>query len=54
MNLQIKNNGKGIKFHLDPAQLAQFQNAPGFIPVIIHIQPMTNLRTFLGLKEHGI
>ena len=51
MNLQTQNNGGEIKFHLDPAQLAQLQNAPGFVPVIINIRPMTNLRMFLGLKE---
>jgi hypothetical protein len=49
--LSVQNNGQGIKFHIDPAQLAQLQNAPGFVPVIINIQPMTNLRDFLGLKE---
>jgi len=38
---------KGIKFHLNPALLAQLQNAPGFVPVIINIQPMTDLRQFL-------
>ena len=52
MNLQTQNSGEGIKFHLDPAQLAQLQNAPGFVPVIINIQPMTNLRTFLGLADN--
>ncbi len=49
MNLQTQNGGKAIKFHLDPAQLQQLQNAPGFVPVIINIQPMTNFRIFLGL-----
>ncbi len=39
----------GIKFHLDPAMLEQLQDAPGFVPVIINIQPMTDLRSFLGL-----
>jgi hypothetical protein len=38
-------------FALDPAQLEQLQNAPGFTPVIINIQPMTDLKLFLGLKE---
>jgi hypothetical protein len=51
MNLQTQNNGGGIKFHLEPAQLAQLQNAPGFVPVIINIQPMANLREFLGLNQ---
>jgi hypothetical protein len=48
--LQVNNDGgQGIKFHLNPAMLQQLQNAPGFVPVIINIQPMTDLRTFLGL-----
>ena len=37
----------GWKFNIDPAMLAQFQNAPGFEPVIIHMLPMTDLRVFL-------
>jgi hypothetical protein len=57
MNLQTKvmdsrfrgNDSEGIKFQLDPAMLAQLQNAPGFVPVIINIQPMTDLRQFLGI-----
>ena len=49
LNLQTQNAGEEIKFHLDPTMLAQLQNAPGFVPVIINIQPMTDLRLFLGL-----
>ena len=48
--LQSQNAGEGIKFHLDPAMLAQLQNAPGFMPVIINIQPLKSLPEFLGLK----
>jgi len=51
MHLQTQNAGEGIKFHVDPAMLKQLQNAPGFVPVIINIQPMTNLRQFLGIQE---
>jgi transcriptional regulator with XRE-family HTH domain len=40
-------NDNGIQFHLDPAMLKQLQNAPGFVPVIINIQPLTDIRTFL-------
>ncbi len=46
--LTVQNNGQGIKFHIDPAQLQELQNAPGFVPVIISIEPMLNLRKFLG------
>ena len=51
MHLQTRNNGGEIKFHLNPAMLKQLQNAPGFVPVIINIQPMTNIRAFLGLND---
>ena len=55
MNLQT-NTGPGggavgIKFHLDPAMLRQLQNAPGFVPVIINIQPMNDLGKFLGVND---
>ena len=40
----------GIKFHMDPAMLERLRNAPGFVPVIINILPMTDLRLFLGLS----
>jgi hypothetical protein len=50
MNLQVKNDAsEGIKFHLDPAMLAQLKNAPGFVPVIINIQPLNDLKSFLGI-----
>ena len=49
MKLQTQNPDGEIKFHLDPAMLAQLQNAPGFVPVIISIQPMTDLKAFLGV-----
>ena len=57
MNLQTKNGfplsrndggmaigmAVGIKFHLDPAMLAQLQNAPGFVPVIISVKPIERI-----------
>ena len=46
------NDSEGIKFHLDPAMLQQLQNAPGFVPVIINIQPMTSLYDFLGISDN--
>jgi DnaJ-domain-containing protein 1 len=50
MDLQIQNSGDGITFKLDPAMLAQLQNASGFVPVIINVQPLTDLRGFLEVK----
>jgi hypothetical protein len=51
MNLQTQNAGGMIKSHLDPAMLKQLQNAPGFVPVIFNIQPMNDLRKFLGISD---
>jgi hypothetical protein len=51
MNLQTQNVNGEIKFHMDSAMLKQLQNAPGFVPVIINIQPLTNLPEFLGLNQ---
>jgi hypothetical protein len=57
MNLQLKagsptetfgDDNQGIKFHIDSAMLEQLQNAPGFVPVIINIRPMANLKEFLN------
>ena len=49
MNLQTQSNGGEIKFYIDPAMLQKFKNAPGFVPVIINVQPMTDLYAFLGI-----
>jgi hypothetical protein len=58
--LEVKNDGQGEisakggsvsgwKFNIDPAMLEQLQHVPGFAPMIINIQPMNNLREFLGV-----
>jgi len=49
MNLQTQNSNGEIKFHLNPAMLQQLQNAPGFVPVIISVQPLNDLKSFLGV-----
>ncbi len=46
----VQSNGQGIKFHINPAQLEQLQNSPGLTPVIINIQPVRDIRAFLGLN----
>jgi hypothetical protein len=53
MHLQTQNNGINIKFQLDPAMLQQLQNAPGFVPVIINIQPLKSVSDFLGLSQRA-
>jgi serine/threonine protein kinase len=50
MNLQFQNSGGAIKFHLDPIMVRQLQNAAGFVPTIINIRPITNLKAYLGLE----
>ncbi len=54
MDLQTQNAGGAIKFNLDPAMLAQLQNAKGFVPVIINIQPVADLPRFLGINSPEI
>ena len=49
--VKTQHNGSEIKFHMDPAMLKKLQNASGFVPVIISIEPMRNLRQFLGVQE---
>jgi hypothetical protein len=51
--MTVKNDGQGIRFHLDPARLAQLQNAAGFTVdrASIIIQPLGSLPAFLGLSQ---
>ncbi len=50
--LEVKGEGdSNIKFNIDPAMLVQLKNAQGFVPVIINVQPITDLRKFLGLTQ---
>ena len=48
--LQTQSSDGVIKFYIDPAMLEQLQNAPGFVPVIINIEPMADLKVFLGIQ----
>ncbi|MBF0483895.1 MAG: hypothetical protein HQL25_04220 [Candidatus Omnitrophica bacterium] len=45
--LQTKSSGEGIKFHMDAVMLEKLQNASGFVPVIISVLPLTDLKAFL-------
>jgi len=50
MKMQAQHlDGEEIKFHIDPAMLQQLQQARGFVPIITNIQPMTDIKTFLGV-----
>ncbi len=48
MYLQTKDENGKISFHLDPAMMEALKNAPGFVPVIISIEPMKDLELFLS------
>lgn len=43
---KAKDNGP---FKIDSTQLAALKNASGFVPVILNILPLTDLRAFLGV-----
>lgn len=45
----IHNDGSDIKFNIDNDMLSQLQNITGFVPNIVQIQPMADLRLFLGV-----
>ena len=54
MNLEMQNSGQEIKFNSNPVMLEHLQRAPGFVPVIINIQPMNDLRLFLGVPSEPV
>ena len=49
MAIAMQNAGQEIKFRIDPAMFKQLQDVQGFTPVIINIQPITDIRLFLTL-----
>jgi len=54
MDLSTRDPGEGIAFKTDPAMLAQWQDVPGFVPVIVGIAPMDDLRNFLGIPAETL
>ncbi|MDE2222180.1 MAG: hypothetical protein KGK03_03815, partial [Candidatus Omnitrophica bacterium] len=52
MNLQVAHSAGQIQFRLDQAMVHQLKNVSGFRPVIINIQPMDDLRRFLGFADN--
>jgi SAM-dependent methyltransferase len=50
--LSLQNNDLGIKFHIDPAELARWQSVPGVTFDINDIQPRTDLCSWLGLPAN--
>lgn len=51
MILETQNRGESIRFHIDPVMLKELQNSKGFSPTIVAIQPLNNLKLFLGLSD---
>ena len=51
MNIETKGSGPGVQFNISPAQFQQWQDSPGVTPVIINIEPMTDLSQFLGIAQ---
>jgi HAD superfamily hydrolase (TIGR01484 family) len=47
--LQVNSRGEAVRFNIDPAQLAAYRSAPGFVPVITQMQDMDDLPAFLGI-----
>ncbi len=52
MRRQLTTTGNSVEFKFTPEMIDRVQSAPGFVPVIINMQPLTNLPLFLGLKEN--
>ena len=50
MELQSRSNGDEIKFKPDPVLLRQLQDTRGMSPVIVKIQPVGDLKFFLGIN----
>jgi len=50
-NMQIKNSGIGIQFHVDQAMLQELKNAPGLTIGNLTIKPLNSLPEFLGITH---
>ncbi len=49
-NLNTESPNGKIEFYIDPAMLREWQDAPGFVPVIVDIQPVPNMYEFFGIN----
>ncbi len=50
MNVETHNAGEAMKLGVDPVLLKQLQEAGGFMPVILKIQPLVDVKAFLGVS----
>ncbi|MBF0479490.1 MAG: hypothetical protein HQL26_08405 [Candidatus Omnitrophica bacterium] len=49
LKVDVDQEGRGFEIKTDPAMIEQLKNINGFVPVIIDVVPVTNLRMLLGL-----
>jgi hypothetical protein len=49
MNLDVRRQGEGVQFKIDPAQIERLKGAAGLTPVIIDVLPLKSLHEFLNL-----
>ncbi|MBF0490929.1 MAG: hypothetical protein HQL15_10060, partial [Candidatus Omnitrophica bacterium] len=54
VKLETGNSNGEIRFHPDAATLLQLQNASVFTPQILNLQPVTDLKVFLGLNNDSV
>lgn len=50
-NVNVMHEGKGVEIRFDPAMMQSVLNngIEGFVPVLVNIQPITDIGSFLGL-----
>ncbi len=46
--LEIQKSGRGAQYSLDPGVLKRLKDVPGFVPVVISVQPVKDLTLFLA------
>ena len=51
LDVDAAQGAAAMKFNIDPAMLKEYQSAPGFVPVIMNIEPLESLPAFLGASE---
>ena len=51
LNLNIRGDGSAGVPAVDPDELLQYQDVPGFVPVILNITPVNDVPAFLGLSS---
>jgi hypothetical protein len=51
LNLDNKGDGSVVVQAFDPAMLAQFESAPGLVPLMMGIRSVQDLPAFLGFSQ---